>query len=170
MKSAVSTPSRPTDKKATVKTASAPASSAWAMPWRRSPAMLAAAVRIHSTMVVTMATATSEATPAMASAPRSLMVLLPRWIVRKMISVIATAPATPSHTQRSASRRLDFTRNATRIITTIPHSSPSRSPMRPLLKYCEKLVGPSARTPILRMSRVLFLHWTLASQRLPRCG
>ena len=35
-----------------------------------SPDMLAAAFFIHSTMVVTIVTAISEATPAMASAPR----------------------------------------------------------------------------------------------------
>lgn len=72
MNSAVSTPSRPTARNASITTASAPVSSARDMPARSSPEMLAAALRIHNTIVVTIATATSEATPATASAASPL--------------------------------------------------------------------------------------------------
>ena len=62
-----------------------------------------------------MATATSEATPAMASAARPVMVFSPNWMARNTATVIAIAAPTPSHTHLSASRRSDLTRNATRI-------------------------------------------------------
>ncbi len=55
-------------------TASAPVSRARDIPSRSSPDRPADALRIHSTIEVTIATATSEATPAMASAARSLTV------------------------------------------------------------------------------------------------
>ena len=53
-----------------MKTAGAPVSRARDIPARSSPEIVAAARRIHSTIEVTMATATREATPATASAAR----------------------------------------------------------------------------------------------------
>ena len=58
-----------------------------------------------------------------------------------MTTVIATAAATPSHTHFKASRRCILTRNATRTITTIPASRPSRRPIRPLPKSCAEIAG-----------------------------
>ena len=55
-------------------TASAPVSSALDIPARSSPDMVAAALLIHSTIVVTITTATRDATPAMASAARPVTV------------------------------------------------------------------------------------------------
>ena len=57
--------------KASMNTARAPVSSARDIPARSSPDRPAAAERIHSTIDVTIATATSDATPAIASAARS---------------------------------------------------------------------------------------------------
>ena len=102
------------------------------MSLRNSPEIDAAAFFIQSTMVVTMATAISDVTPAMASAASPVIVFSPNWMVRKTITVIAIAAPTPSHTHFSASRRSDLTRNATRIETTMAASRPSRRPIRPL--------------------------------------
>ncbi len=74
MNRAVSTPSRPTARKASSRTASEPVSRARAISLRSSPESRAAAVFIQSTIVVTIATATSDAIPAMASAPSPVMV------------------------------------------------------------------------------------------------
>ena len=62
----------------------------------------------------------------------------------KITATIATAAATPSHTHFRASRRSAFTRNATRIITTMPVSSPSRRPIRPLPTSCVTTDGADA--------------------------
>ena len=113
---------------------------------RSSPEMVAAAFFIQSTMVVTIATATSEATPAMASAARPEMVLSPNWITRKTATVMTTAAATPDHTHLSASRRFDLTRKATRMVTTMAVSRPSRRPISPLPNSCDETLAPAART------------------------
>ncbi len=114
------------------------------MSLRNPPDIDAAAFFIQSTIVVTMATATSDATPAMASAARPLMVFSPNWIVRNTTSVIAIAALTPSQTHRRASRRSDLTRKATRIDTTIAASRPSRRPIKPLPNSCEVKFGDAA--------------------------
>ncbi len=111
---------------------------------RSSPDIEAAARFIQSTIVVTMATATSEAIPAMASAARPEIVFSPYWMITKTATVIATAAATPSHTHFRASRRSDFTRNATRIVTTIAVSRPSRRPIKPLPNSCDVMLGAAA--------------------------
>lgn len=105
--------------------------------------------------MVTMTTAISDAIPAMASAPSPLMVFSPNWMTRKTVTVMAIAAPTPSHTHLSASRRSDFTRNATRIDTTMAASRPSRKPIRPLPNTCDVtldaasvLVGTSEMTVI----------------------
>ena len=78
----------------------APVSSARAISPRSSPDMVAAAFFIQSTIVVTIATATSEAMPAMASAARPEMVFSPNWMTRNTATVIddggARRPATPT--------------------------------------------------------------------------
>ena len=102
------------------------------MSLRSSPDIDAAALFIQSTIVVTIATATSDAMPAMASAARPEIVFSPNWITRNTATVITIAAATPSHTHLSASRRSALTRNATRIVTTIAASRPSRRPIKPL--------------------------------------
>ena len=76
--------------------------------------------------------------------------VMPKWMATKMIATMATAAATPSHTHLRASRRSDLTRNATRIITTMPVSSPSRSPMSPLPNSCVATLG--ALAPAASMS------------------
>ena len=81
--------------------------------------------------------------PAMASAPSPEMVFSPNWITAKTPMVMASAAPTPSQTQRSASRRSDLTRKATRIMTTMELPA-SRSPMSRLPKNCDEVLGPSA--------------------------
>jgi len=88
--------------------------------------------------------------PAMASAPSPEMVFSPNWITMNTLMVIARAAPTPSHTHFSASRRSDFTRNATRTMTTMEASRPSRRPIRRLPKNCDDVEGPAARTVIGR--------------------
>jgi len=102
------------------------------MSLRSSPDIDAAALFIQSTIVVTIATATSDAIPAIASAARPEIVFSPNWIPRNTATVIRIAAATPSHTHLRASRRSALTRNATRIVTTIAASRPSRRPIKPL--------------------------------------
>ena len=144
MNSAVSTPSRPTARNASANTAIEPVSSARAMSLRSSPDIDAAAFFIQRTIVVTIATATSDAMPAMASAARPEIVFSPNWITRKTATVITIAAATPSHTHLRASRRSDLTRNATRIVTTIAASRPSRRPIKPLPNSCDVMLGAAA--------------------------
>ena len=75
-----------------------------------------------------------------------------RWCSRRTGSpgrratVITIAAPTPSHTHLSASRRFDLTRNATRMVTTMAASRPSRRPISPLPNSCEVTLGPAART------------------------
>ena len=59
------------------------------MSLRSSPDIDAAALFIQSTIVVTIATATSDAIPAMASAARPEIVFSPNWIPRKTATVIS---------------------------------------------------------------------------------
>jgi hypothetical protein len=113
---------------------------------RNSPEMVAVALLIQSTIVVTIATATTEAMPAMASAPRPEMVFSPYWMVRNTATVIATAAATPNHTHLMASRRSDLTRKARRMVTTIAASRPSRRPIKALPNSCEDTLAPAAKT------------------------
>ena len=101
----------------------------------------AAAFFIQSTIVVTIATATSEAMPAMASAPRPEMVFAPYWMTRNTPTVIAIAAATPSHTHLSASRRSDLTRNATRIMTTMRGFEALAQTDQPLPNSWEETLG-----------------------------
>ena len=114
------------------------------MSLRSSPDIDAAALFIQRIIVVTIATATSDAMPAMASAARPEIVFSPNWITRKTATVIRIAAATPSHTHLRASRRSDLTRNATRIVTTIAASRPSRRPIKPLPNSCDVMLGAAA--------------------------
>ena len=148
MNSAVSTPSRPTARNASVSTATPPVSSARAISPRSSPDRPADAFFIQSTIVVTITTATSDAMPAIASAARPVMVFSPNWMTRNTATVMAIAAPTPSQTHLRASRRSDLTRKATRMVTTIAASRPSRRPIRPLPKSCDETLGPAARTEI----------------------
>ena len=59
------------------------------MSLRSSPDIDAAALFIQRTIVVTMATAASDAMPAMASAARPEIVFSPNWITRKIATVIS---------------------------------------------------------------------------------
>ena len=65
-----------------------------AMSPRSWPDMPAAALRIQSTIVVTIATAISDATPAMASAPSPEMVFSPNWMARNTATVMTIAAPT----------------------------------------------------------------------------
>ena len=102
------------------------------MPCLRSYEILTAALLIHRTMNVTIATATREAMPAISSAVSVVTVDVPKWMTRKIPTTIATASVTPPHTHLRASRRSDLTRKATKTITTMPVSRPSRTPISPL--------------------------------------
>ncbi len=83
---------------------------------RSSPDIDAAALFIQSTIVVTIATATSDAMPAMASAARPEIVFSPNWMTRKTTTVIAiaAADAQPHPFQGVAAFRLDQERHQDR--------------------------------------------------------
>ncbi len=132
----VSNPSRPTAANAV--SASAPAPTARATPtWPRSSEESdLAARRIQKTMPVTSATAVTLRMPPIASWTLVDSTLVENVSTAAKLPATATAPATPIQIGAAdgvlPSSVVERWTAASRIETTMPASSPSRSPMRKL--------------------------------------
>ena len=113
-------------------TASDPTASASVSLPRSSPAMVRAARRIQKIIQVTKTTAATEviASNSSRSSERASSEVDVYSISQPKSTESATARPTPAQTCGSRSRRCDFTRKATRMLTTRVASSPSRRPIR----------------------------------------
>ena len=89
MNSAVSTPSRPTARNASAKHGHRTGFQRARHVAAQFAGHAAAALFIQSTIVVTIATATSDAIPAIASAARPEIVFSPNWMTRNTATVIS---------------------------------------------------------------------------------
>ena len=134
--SVVSSPSRPTARKAVRASAPAPTVSATPTCSRSSDDRVLAARRIQKTIAVTSATAVTLRKPPMASWALLDSTLVEKVSTAAKLPATATAPATPIQIAADECASPSGVRvrctAATRIETTMPASSPSRSPMRKL--------------------------------------
>jgi hypothetical protein len=86
--------------------------------------------RIQKIIQVTNATATIERLPPIASWASNVRPRGPKVRSAPKPRLTTTAAATPTQIRGMRCRRSDFTRYATRMLTTRAASSPSRSPIR----------------------------------------
>ncbi len=132
----VSSPSRPTARNAVSARAPAPTVSATPTCSRSSDESVLAARRIQKTIAVTRATAVTLSRPPMASWARLDSTLVEKVRTAAKLPATATAPATPIQIAADECASPSGVRvrctAASRIETTMPASSPSRSPMRKL--------------------------------------
>lgn len=103
-----------------------------ALKWVWAGVALAVAMVVGIFLVIHFGTSTVTTLTAELIAGIASLVAVPKWMTRKIPTTIATASVTPPHTHLRASRRSDLTRKATKTITTMPVSRPSRTPISPL--------------------------------------
>lgn len=96
---AVSMPSRATAMMATVATATGPTATAFSIFPSSSAVMFLLAPFIQMSIQTTRATVTSEAIPPMSSWPVVERVFVPKWMMRKTLTVTTSAAAIPPHNQ-----------------------------------------------------------------------
>ena len=132
----VSSPSRPTARKAVTVSAPAPTTTARSTSPRRCADRPAAARRIQNTMPVTRPTASTLSSPSAASCARLDSSLVENVSTAAKLPATITAPSTPSQTGADDTRRppapVDAVLRsaASRMLTTRPASRPSRRPIR----------------------------------------